>query len=251
MPGWSFAFIEVLISIMPLDEVHQRSEDGTPILSDEEKVVYVEKNAELIFGQSESQGKGTLYVTTKNMIWLDETNASRGYSVDWPFIVMHAVCRDAESFPQPCIYCQLDVEEEEEEEVEEDEDMVDGAVAEQKSAKERVVSEFRLVPADPQVIDEMYKACCDCAALNPDPTDEHDDEHGNFFFDSDEVVGNMEQEEELAEHMGAMSTYANQVHLRGLENQYPDLQGAYEDQGEEDVEEEELREKDQIQSEKK
>jgi hypothetical protein len=70
-------------------------------------------------------------------------------------IVMHAISRDVQSSAQPCIYLQLD-EGEAMEGGDEDED------------EEVLVPDVRLVPSDAQQIDAIFKALCDCAALNPD-----------------------------------------------------------------------------------
>jgi hypothetical protein len=34
-----------------------------------------------------------------------------GFDFDVPFIILHAITHDSESFPKPCLYCQLDEEE--------------------------------------------------------------------------------------------------------------------------------------------
>ena len=34
-----------------------------------------------------------------------------GYDFDVPYIILHAITHDTESFPKPCLYCQLDEDE--------------------------------------------------------------------------------------------------------------------------------------------
>jgi hypothetical protein len=34
-----------------------------------------------------------------------------GYDFDVPYIMLHAITHDPESFPRPCLYCQLDEDE--------------------------------------------------------------------------------------------------------------------------------------------
>jgi nucleotide-sensitive chloride channel 1A len=94
---------------------------------------------------------------------------------------MHAVSTDAGSFARPCVYLQLDEgadgdgdggaitglgahaaaaaggggSEDEEDDEEEEQD-------------EGLGAEVRLVPADAAAVEEIFKAMCDCSALNPD-----------------------------------------------------------------------------------
>jgi len=140
------------------------SEDPTPILAFDEKIVYQEPATQAFFGERKTEGKGVLYITTKNVIWLSNEDGNKGFSIDYPFLTMHAVSRDLSSFRIPCIYCQLDQEEEEEEEEE--------------------WSEVRFVPADANHLDVIYEALSKCAELNPDPAR---DEEGEFYFNEDEV----------------------------------------------------------------
>ena len=48
----------------------------------------------------------------RRVIW---ASAEQAYDFDVPYIVLHAVTHDPSSFPRPCLYCQLDVEEGDEE----------------------------------------------------------------------------------------------------------------------------------------
>jgi hypothetical protein len=64
----------------------------------------------------EALGAGTLYVTTERVAWLRAAGAGAGagagadagVSVRYPVISLHAVCRDPDAFPEPCVFCQLD-----------------------------------------------------------------------------------------------------------------------------------------------
>jgi len=57
-------------------------------------------------------GEGILYVTTERIAWLrvsgDISGSGTGFTVSYPNIAIHAICRDKDSFPEPCIFCQLD-----------------------------------------------------------------------------------------------------------------------------------------------
>jgi hypothetical protein len=64
----------------------------------------------------EALGAGTLFVTTERVAWLRAAGAGAGagagadagVSVRYPAISLHAVCRDPDAFPEPCVFCQLD-----------------------------------------------------------------------------------------------------------------------------------------------
>ncbi len=56
---------------MPLVSVSQRKEDGTPLLGIGEEMILALPGVECHFDPSgPSEGPGSLYVTTKNVIWL-------------------------------------------------------------------------------------------------------------------------------------------------------------------------------------
>lgn len=92
---------------MPLLRVYERNADGTPPLSEGETVLFRSPATEMYLGE-DLQGKGEVFVTSRNVIWLDATKADLGYSMDYPYIVMHAVSRDTSAFPKACLYCHLD-----------------------------------------------------------------------------------------------------------------------------------------------
>lgn len=156
----------------------------------------------LAFSKDEDKcmGVGELIITTKRVIWIKEANESAGvdengcsaFDFDVPYIILHAISRDPESYPVPCLYCQLDKEEEEfVNECEEDGDEYD-------------TGEVFLVPpkgGDDQ-LQAMFDAFSHAALLNPDPLsgDEGDDYEGTniatnncnensagFIFNGEEV----------------------------------------------------------------
>ncbi|WOH07452.1 hypothetical protein DCAR_0726882 [Daucus carota subsp. sativus] len=67
---------------------------------------------------------------------------------------LHAVSRDQEAYPSPCIYAQI--------------------------------SELRLVPEDHSQLDMLFGVFCECAELNPDPI-EREQEH-NWIFSAEQMV---------------------------------------------------------------
>jgi nucleotide-sensitive chloride channel 1A len=88
-------------------------------------------------------------------------------------IAMHALSRDLESFPQPCVYCQLDEEPDEEDNVAEarfvPRDASHGTFASVRAPwSHAALLTARAVAA----VEQIYNAFCECAALNPDPEQE-------------------------------------------------------------------------------
>ena len=126
-----------------------------------------------------------LHVTTRRLVWLGTGDAaSRGYAVPFRSLTMHAVSRDATDggFSKPCIYAQIegppphDATETsgeapttacDEDEREEEQDTFDE------------MTEARFYLDDSARLDELFRALCDCAALNPDDdADDDDDVYG-------------------------------------------------------------------------
>jgi hypothetical protein len=82
---------------------------GKPVLTLEEEITFTCDRTQLFIQSDKSEGMGTLYVTTKFLIWQSDDH-SNGYRFDYPYMLLHAIQRDPEAFPQPCIYAQLDDE---------------------------------------------------------------------------------------------------------------------------------------------
>ncbi|KAL6060388.1 Methylosome subunit pICln [Balamuthia mandrillaris] len=150
---------------MPLIAAQERRSDGTPVLPEEdEEVRLVQPHATLYLGETK-EGEGTLYVTTKHVIWLSAEDESKGYSMDFYYILLHAISRDSSAFPYPCIYCQLDSSQQGEDE------------------EETITDEARFVVPE-EKLSSVYDAFCSCAALNPDQVEE---DEGEFVFNREEV----------------------------------------------------------------
>ena len=46
-------------------------------------------------------------VLVRRVIWLSEAEKGKAYAVDFVAISLHAVSRDLEAYPSPCIYTQV------------------------------------------------------------------------------------------------------------------------------------------------
>lgn len=189
--------------------------DGTPILETDEKVHYSLPDVQLFFSNEKTEGFGTLFVTTKRVIWFpSKVNSSKvGFSVDFHQIMCHALAREKSfHFNFPCVYCQLDSEDE-------------------------TFHEMRFVPSNDTDLTSMYRAFSDCAAMNPDPEEEGE---GDFVFDENEVAQGVENERRL-QHLENVFQMPSNEQLEQMNNH---SNGRYDDVEDEEEEEEQQQEKD-------
>lgn len=105
---------------------------------------------------------------------LSYSGKNSALDIDIPFIVLHAISRDTESYPEPCLYCQLDSEEDED------------------------PHELRVVPADETELYPLFEALSYAASLNPDPPEDGEEEGDDeLIFNPEEVVLGAEQARRL------------------------------------------------------
>jgi hypothetical protein len=83
----------------------QCNEKDAPVLFESESILYELSEVELAFETSEAIGRGSLYVTTTRFVWIGRELA---FDFDVPFVVLHSITRDPNSYKTPCLYCQLD-----------------------------------------------------------------------------------------------------------------------------------------------
>lgn len=43
----------------------------------------------------------------RQVVWLSDVDKTKGYAVDFLSLSLHAVSRDPEAYPSPCIYTQV------------------------------------------------------------------------------------------------------------------------------------------------
>jgi nucleotide-sensitive chloride channel 1A len=48
-----------------------------------------------------------LRLVFRRVIWLSEAEKGKGYAVEFLDITLHAVSRDPEAYPSPCLYTQV------------------------------------------------------------------------------------------------------------------------------------------------
>uniref|UniRef100_J3LM06 Chloride conductance regulatory protein ICln n=1 Tax=Oryza brachyantha TaxID=4533 RepID=J3LM06_ORYBR len=111
-------------------------------------------------------------------IWLSEVEKGQGYAVDFLAITLHAVSRDPEAYPSPCIYTQIDTEDGSGEEAGESDLEASGDL---QLAK---IPEMRIILSDPGQLDALFDVFCHCAELNPDPNAGHNEDNSWFGGDN-------------------------------------------------------------------
>ena len=191
--------------IVPCSE----SDSNIPELWEGETIDYSLDEVEINFSSVKPPvGLGKLFITSKRVIWLGK--GDEAYDFDVPYIVLHAITRDADSYPKPCIYCQLDVEEGNDEEDEDEDELLD---------------EMYLVPNSDDHLTAMFNALSAAALNNPDPPEEWEQEG------DDELIYNMDEVELGAEQARTLN------HLESVFNIPDDLQEDFEGGDEEGQEE--------------
>ncbi|OAE18589.1 hypothetical protein AXG93_1923s1450 [Marchantia polymorpha subsp. ruderalis] len=182
--------------------ITERAADGGPLLNtgEDESIAHVAPDVGIVLEEGPVQQNGTLYITTKRLIWLSNDNLQKGYAVSFLSLSMHAISRNPNAYPVPCIYTQVTImlftlpprsvamvafiyfpgdgaetvqieSGDSDSEYEEADDMEDSLETECDEEEDlSKVEEMRLVPRDPDILDQIFQVLCDCALLNPDPT---------------------------------------------------------------------------------
>eukprot|EP00930_Biecheleria_cincta_P103104 TRINITY_DN95019_c0_g1_i1.p1 TRINITY_DN95019_c0_g1~~TRINITY_DN95019_c0_g1_i1.p1 ORF type:complete len:186 (-),score=43.18 TRINITY_DN95019_c0_g1_i1:284-841(-) len=139
---------------MPIEKGPPRNGD-LPVLEEGEEIKFSETQTRL-YTHQHCEGEGTLHLTNKRVVWM----GGPGCAIDYPFITLHAVSRDKNAWPDPCLYCQLRGEESAGDEDD------DGPG----------IPELRFVPAKPENLQQMFMVFSEMSALNPDPNEEEEDD---------------------------------------------------------------------------
>ena len=157
-------------------------------------------------GDDATENPGTLHVTTRRLVWFPDDATEGGYDVPLRAVAMHAVSSDVSEGFRPCIYAQIEGGAPEgfprrSPETARGEtrgaDEEDDAAEDDETTELEETTELRLAPADSAALGALFKALCDCAALNPDPEDEM------YETDEDDGDGWYRDESEMAAGAGA------------------------------------------------
>lgn len=176
--------------VLGLREFTERVGDGAgePVLDSDngEELMHVQHSVAIVLGNRLPVSPGTLYISTKQVVWLSDVDKTKGYAVDFLSLSLHAVSRDPEAYPSPCIYTQI--------ETEADEDESEGSDSESSDTLDlSKITEMRLIPSDPSQLDTLFDIFCECAELNPEPIDGDEEEH-NWIFSADQMVDEVAEE---------------------------------------------------------
>nr|XP_009398463.1 PREDICTED: chloride conductance regulatory protein ICln-like [Musa acuminata subsp. malaccensis] len=175
---------------------------GHPRLDSEsgEELLRVEPGVAIALGSRPLESRGTLYISTRRVIWLSDVDKVKGYAVDFLSVSLHAVSRDPEAFPLPCIYALIETE---------DREVSESSDSERHDNLELSnVTEIRLVPSGPGQLDTLFDALCQCAKLNPEPCQEGEEENSWFFGDEETADNGSDSEWQLSENHAKPIGYA-------------------------------------------
>ncbi|XP_022736852.1 chloride conductance regulatory protein ICln-like isoform X2 [Durio zibethinus] len=155
---------------------------GEPVLDTDngEELVHVQPSVSIALGNRSPDTPGTLYITTKQVVWLSDLDRAKGYAVGFLSLSLHAVSRDPEAYPSPCIYTQIETEADEDDS--EDSDSECNDVLDLSK-----VTEMRLIPSDASQLDTLFQIFCECAELNPEPIEEGEEGGHNWVFSTDQL----------------------------------------------------------------
>lgn len=174
----------------------ERTGDGAgPVMDADngEELLHIQEAISIVLGNRPSESPGTLIITSKQVIWLSDVDWNRGYAVDFVSISLHAVSRDPEAYPSPCIYAQIETGEDEDEEEEENE--AESQTTNWSSGISNI-KEIRLVPSDPSQLETLFEMFCEGAELNPEPMEDENEEEHNWIFSADQLnIGDLGEEE--------------------------------------------------------
>ncbi|PIC32843.1 hypothetical protein B9Z55_013033 [Caenorhabditis nigoni] len=145
------------------------------------------------FHNSDSLGNGTLYVTGSEVTWISSAPGSKGFSVAYPAIVLHAISTDTTTFPSEHVFMMVDQRKSSLElaaaELEDEESDGDD--------EEGPGLEIRFVPDDKEALTPMYHEILKGQEENPEDDDMMFDE------EEEEEDGEYEMEEGDEQAMGS------------------------------------------------
>uniref|UniRef100_A0A5B7A7C9 Putative chloride conductance regulatory protein ICln n=1 Tax=Davidia involucrata TaxID=16924 RepID=A0A5B7A7C9_DAVIN len=185
---------------------------GEPLLDADngEELMHVQTGVSIVLGSRPPESPGTLYISTKQVVWLSDVDRVKGYAVDFLSMSLHAVSRDPEAYPSPCIYIRIETEAEDDGD---ESGVLDSECNETLDLSK--ISELRLVPSDPSQLNTLFEIFCRCVELNPEPIEENEEEN-NWIFSADQMEDEASDEEDSEWHLSPNPTsligYSNGDH---------------------------------------
>ena len=142
------------------------SNGATSSIAADEELLYTLENVQITAAPQEGDGTlwgaGRLRVTSRRVLWEQPAN---GFELEAKHVVLHAVTRDAQTFPEPCLYLQLLLGD---------------------AADDDAVSELFVVPADAAALEPLFDALSRAAEMNPDSDESDGDDDGMIGLAGDD-----------------------------------------------------------------
>ncbi|XP_022159658.1 chloride conductance regulatory protein ICln [Momordica charantia] len=182
---------------MGLRTYPDRRRDGLPHfdVNQGEVLMHIVPAIALVFDNRLPEFPGTLYVSSRQLVWLSDAIQTKGFAIDFLSMSLHAVSKDPDAYPHPCLYVQIDTGADEESENSDSECRITSDTLDLAA-----VRELRLVPSNPDELETLFEICCQCAELNPEPTG--DEEEGYNWFLKPEQLKRLKLEMAELEHFG-------------------------------------------------
>lgn len=120
-------------------------------------------------------GQGCLFVAESCVAWLSDNG--QGFTMNYPDISLHAISKDQNAFPKPCLYVMFDGKLDKESGDKESED------EEEERDPMPEVTEIRFIPDDANCLESLYSAMCECQALHPDENDSASEDDDDDEYD--------------------------------------------------------------------
>ncbi|KAL4219949.1 Methylosome subunit pICln [Mactra antiquata] len=180
------------------------------------------------FVDGNETGTGSLYIAESRVTWLSP--AGSGFCLEYPKICLHAISRDLSSFPQECLFLQIDgklIEDDRESNSSSDDGQDD-----------MPTTEVRFVPADKGTLEAMFSALSDCQVLHPDPEDEDSDlGQDEEYYEGEEGIENLSEQgqinlqrmEEMLQHSGQGDAQQNTTNGHVTEGMEDEEAGQFDD----------------------
>ena len=142
------------------------SNGATSSIAADEELLYTLENVQITAAPQEGDGTlwgaGRLRVTSRRVLWEQPAN---GFELEAKHVGLHAVTRDAQTFPEPCLYLQLLLGD---------------------AADDDAVSELFVVPADAAALELLFDALSRAAEMNPDSDESDGDDDGMIGLAGDD-----------------------------------------------------------------
>jgi len=76
---------------------------GVPFLDADngEELMHELPGVAVVLGNRAPESPGTLYISTKQVVWLSDVDRAKGYAVDFLSLSLHAISTDPEAYPSP------------------------------------------------------------------------------------------------------------------------------------------------------